>query len=68
MAPQPPAYLRFVRESRLTSGRADFEAWVKAQADEAVRISVYGSDPTSREVNSGRAQVWLEIQKVFQSK
>jgi hypothetical protein len=47
-------------------GRPEFEKWLAAQADAETRTALYSRDPANREIAAGRAQVWLEIQSLFQ--
>lgn len=56
---------RFVAETRLVQGRAEFVAWVNAQADEEIRVALYNRDPDNRSLAAGRAQVWREFQTLF---
>jgi hypothetical protein len=59
---------RFVAETRLTMGRADFELWLAGQVDVETQTALYNRDPANREIAAGRAQVWREIQALFHSK
>lgn len=61
-APEPN---RFVAETRLTQGRAEFNAWLAEQVDKETRTALYSRDTEARSVAAGRAQVWLEFQALF---
>lgn len=57
---------RFLKETRLSNGRVEFERYIDEQLALETRTAIYGALAPNREIAAGRAQVWLEIQSLFQ--
>jgi hypothetical protein len=56
---------RFLLEGRTAFGRTAFLAELTEQREKAVHLAIYATDPTTREVNAGRAQAWSELLDLF---
>ena len=63
-----PDHARFVAETRMVPGRAEFSAWLAAQSAAETHTALYNRDPVGREIAAGRAQVWREVELLFASR